>query len=192
MDAVEQICRPLKQIGIVGFFYQKTYSCGKIINFSSNSDWSRQFLLNLFLSKYPNKIITDYFYLKEGVSLSCLNEANVIWQEGKNYFGLGNVITIHEIRDTYIELVGFYSTSDNYNINSFYINNLDILEVIAQVVPLILIWPSPMIVIYETREGAGVFEKWLCNSWLIYSKPFLDCSLHVVTIEALRDTNSEP
>jgi len=127
-DEVVQICAPLQYIGIDGFIYIKRFSDGSFIDLSTKLEWSEYFLTRYLNEKYLNSDIQDHMLISKGVSLWELNPDNVIWQEGKQYFGYGNGVSICKDRGSYVDIFCFYTKASKQAANQFYINHMNILE----------------------------------------------------------------
>ena len=125
---IMELIQPLCPAGIVGLFYFRVYSNGTIINLASDINWTEFYFKKLLDAGYQNYDIDDQCFVSPSVSLWELNPANQIWQDGKNYFGYGNGVTLCEVHPNFREVISFYSTSDNHAMNHFYINKIDILR----------------------------------------------------------------
>ncbi len=125
---IQDICQPLKLMGIEGFIFMRHFHDGNFIDLSNNITWSEYFLTQYFNDKYPLDSIQNHICLTEGVSLWIANPDNLIWQEGEQHFNYGNGISITIIERNYKDIFCFYSRKDNYVINQFYINNLSVLK----------------------------------------------------------------
>lgn len=125
---MQEICEPLKLLGIVGFFYMRLYDDGSLTGLTSNPEWSDFFMTKFFTEGYEVCDIQDHIFVQDDISLWENNQHNIIWQEGKNYFNVGNGITITEKTKEYEEIFCFYSEVDNYIINQFYLRELPILK----------------------------------------------------------------
>jgi DNA-binding CsgD family transcriptional regulator len=115
-------------LGITGIFYARIYPDGSLINLASRPEWFKYYFNQLSLGRYPSKDISDQLFSHEGVSLWALNPDNQVWQEGAQYFGCGNGVSLSDQNDQARDLMGFYSTTTNHAINHFYINQADVLK----------------------------------------------------------------
>lgn len=128
---IKQICTPLHSLGILDFIYLRIYKAnGKFIDLSSNSDWSTLYFKKLYNHEYPENIVQKHTHILNisNIELWCFDEDNIIWAEAKEFFNLGNGITIVKENADYKEIYYFASHKTNYKINYFYLNNLDLLE----------------------------------------------------------------
>ncbi len=126
-SSVQQICAPLKELGICGFFYVRIYNDGTYINLSTHLDWTEFFMKNFLNGKYSNEAVSDHYFISQGISLWHLNKDNIIWHEGEEIFGLGNGISICNVHDDYHDLYCFHSVKGDERINEFYLKNIDLL-----------------------------------------------------------------
>lgn len=122
------IIQPLHNMGIIGTAYMRIYPDGTIVNLASCPNWTEFYYQRLFENAYQEKDIADHLHISEGISLWALNPNNQVWQDVKNKFGYGNGVTIIEDHDRFREIMAFYSTEKNDEINHFYINKMDSLK----------------------------------------------------------------
>lgn len=127
-DHIKEITKPLKSLGIIGFFYSRLFSDGTCINLSTSSEWTDYYFKKLMNGHYQSKDIADQLFSHPCVSLWSLNPHNTVWQDVQNHFGYGNGVSIFEENAQFRELTGFYSTTDNHEINHFYVNQIDTLK----------------------------------------------------------------
>lgn len=92
-DSAKNICAPLYQLGLKGFFYIKLYEDGTFVDVSTNLEWAEYHLRNFYSCKYS---ILDFKenYFTDGISLWELNKSNTIWLEGKEIFRVGNGLSM--------------------------------------------------------------------------------------------------
>jgi|688.fasta_scaffold366357_2 DNA-binding CsgD family transcriptional regulator len=130
LPSIQEICSPLKQLGIKHFFLCRTYySDNTHVNFSTDGHWTEYFFQGMYELKYEISEISDHLFLEDNkISLWEMNPQNRLWQEGKQLFQVGNGISIlSENTDTFVEKCCFYSDDTKVELNNFYINNIDIL-----------------------------------------------------------------
>ncbi len=128
LEQIKSITGPLQLLGIEGFFYMRIYPDNSLIDFTSEPQWGELFFHNLYNENYRTVDLYQHLCFKNNISLWAHNPHNTIWQEGKEYFNLGNGVSIFKQHSSYTNIYSFYSKSNNYKINNFYINNLDILD----------------------------------------------------------------
>lgn len=129
---ISQICQPLEILGITGFYYvRRAHDNSKVINLTTFVDWAEFYLKNLYQEKYSPDTIKDHLFTNEGISLWELNQQNLIWQEAKNCFNVGNGMVIYQNKKDYREIFCFHSTRENYAMNYFFVNNIDLLKKFA-------------------------------------------------------------
>jgi len=126
--AIKDICSPLEFLNIFGFIYIKRYIDGSFIDLSNQLEWSEFFLQNLFNCHYTIPDLQKHMLNERNTNLWLADPDNIIWQEGKKYFGFGNGISIVYNEEQYSEIFCFYSTANNYAINQFYFEQIDVLK----------------------------------------------------------------
>lgn len=127
-QSIQQICNPLKKMGIQGFIFIRHYQDGTFLDFSNQLEWSTYFLSRYLAKEYRPVDIKDHMFIEDGVSLWVLNSNNIIWQEGQQHFGFGNGISISQAYPHYQDVCCFYAAAKDSHMNKFYINNLDVLK----------------------------------------------------------------
>src|SRR5262249_11025095 len=97
---------------------------------SSNWASSEHFFKRFYSLQYKTKIIQKHMCLqgKMNIHLWCMDESNQMYMDAMKNFNVGNGITIEKDEDSYKEVYYFISTANNYGINNFYLENMDILE----------------------------------------------------------------
>ncbi len=123
---VDEICLPIKELGITFFVYLKNFNNGSQINFSNDSVWIENYYKlklykdNLF-ENHPCTYRTGVFVWRH------INDFQFVKYK-QNYSNGINGITIIESQTNDCEFFSFFgNTKDNCLIN-FYINNLSILK----------------------------------------------------------------
>lgn len=129
---IVEITKPLKSLGIIGFFYGRFYSDGTLINLSTSPEWTDYYFKKLYSGHYQQKDIADQLFSHPNASLWALNPNNEVWQDAQRDFEYGNGISLFEQHMQFREFTGFYSTSDNHAINHFYVNQLEVLKSFKQ------------------------------------------------------------
>jgi DNA-binding CsgD family transcriptional regulator len=129
---VAEIARPLESIGVIGLVYMRLYPDGSLINLAGRPNWTELYYKQVFAGNYNEKDMTDHLCFDEGASLWAMNQDNQVWQDIKNNFGYGNGITLYQQHELFKEMTMLYSQSENYAINHFYLNHLDILNQFKQ------------------------------------------------------------
>lgn len=128
-ETIKNVCSPLKHINITNFFFYRVYSDGTFIDFATNLDWTEFFLKKFYNCEYAANSISDLFFIENGISLWEMNPHNQIWRDGKNIFGAGNGITmVNSEQEAYLEIACFYARENDYYLNEYYLNNLDLLN----------------------------------------------------------------
>jgi len=95
---------------------------------SNQLEWSTFFLERYLSGEYEPQSVKDHIFITGDISLWTLNQDNVIWQEGIQYFNYGNGISIFLTKKNYTELFCFYAKKHSQFMNEFYISHLDVLK----------------------------------------------------------------
>jgi len=123
---INEICEPLKKIGITYVTYLKNFEDGSHINLSNSAQWIEHYYkfklyeTSLFRSKL-NNYNSRYFFWPTDSHLA-------VFKHGRNYFDSDNGITVIENADTYNEYFFFSGSRKNKWLKNLYVNNLDVLE----------------------------------------------------------------
>lgn len=126
-DIVE-ICKPLRAIGIQGFFYMRRYPDGSFIDLSNQLEWSTYFLNQFFELRYSAESMQNQCFFDKNVTLWAMNKNHAPWQEAEQIFGYGNGITISVPHKHFDELFCFYGKATHTWLNDFYITHFDLLK----------------------------------------------------------------
>lgn len=128
IDEVQQICEPLKLLGMNGFVYKRLYADGRYIDLATDPEWGDFYYKKLYEGHYQPTEIQDLHFHSEDISLWSLNQQNSIWKDAGDYFKHARGITLYEHHDQFSEAFCFYSDANNTRIDEFFINNLDLLK----------------------------------------------------------------
>lgn len=151
-ESVKSIAAPLQLLGIEGFFYMRIYPDNRILDLTTDLQWGELFFNNLYQEKYKPSDLYQHMCFTENVSLWVNNPQNLIWQEGKEYFNVGNGISIFKKHPEHTNIYSFYTKSNNHKINNFYVNNLDVLDNFIN---------------YFEERAATIIQKELQNSLIL-------------------------
>ncbi len=123
-EEAEQVCSPLKKLGIHYFLYVRAFDDQSRIQISTNNYWSEHFYEKKFykIGTFENLDVQSGLYLWS--SLPCQQ----IFCDLRNYFQIDHGITLAEKTNDGVEYFHFGSFVGNYEINNFYINNIDLLK----------------------------------------------------------------
>ena len=124
-NEVNDICRPLKDIGITYFNYLKIYKDGSRELLTTNAPWIDHFYKNaLYLTA---GVVDVEHLLPKGYFLwSELDLNDPAYSQGQESFNIDNGVSFLIKRDEITYLYIFASTKDNMHINNFYIRNVDL------------------------------------------------------------------
>lgn len=129
-ELVNQICASFfKKTGITHFEFARLYNDGRRIALCNNASWIDFFIKeknnhNLIIEN--SKISLHPKYLLWRASTDIYQSS--IFQIARESFNIDNGFTMAEYSSTYCDLYYFSSTRDNYNIQNFYLNNIDLLN----------------------------------------------------------------
>lgn len=101
-----------------------------MVNLGSNALWAEFYFLKLYGLHYKKEVMQEHnhFVNDSPIELWFLKESNEFWKDTRDNFNIGNGITIEKNGSHYKELFYFSAHKDNYDINNFYLNNLDLLN----------------------------------------------------------------
>lgn len=123
---IDEICSPIKKLGVTSFVYLKNFNDGSQINFSNDSIW----IENYYKFKlYENSLFENHpCTYRTGVFLwHHINYFQFV-RHKQNHSKFANGITIIENKSNSCEFFSFFGNiKDNWLIN-FYINNLSIFK----------------------------------------------------------------
>ena len=123
---INQICQPLKKIGITYFTYLKNFDDGFQINLSNSGPWLEHYY-KFKLYKHSLFEFSPTHY-QSGFFLWPAEHNSKAIEDGRKYFDSDNGITIIKNSQQYCEFYFFSGpVKDKWLIN-FYINNFDFLE----------------------------------------------------------------
>lgn len=127
-DSIRQICEPLKLIGIDDFFYMRVYNDETIIDFATHIDWGVHFFDKLQDNFYSKAEVNSHFHSSNQTTLWQDYPDNLIWKEGRDYFKVGNGLTIIRRSENYNESFSFFSKKTNNQTAETYIGHTELLE----------------------------------------------------------------
>jgi DNA-binding CsgD family transcriptional regulator len=122
-DEVNEICRPLKQLGITGYIFTRNFKDHTFIGLCTHRDWCEFFFEKFYSNAYDAKDMQDQVFINKQINLWIHNPMSQIWQDGARYFSIGNGITFADYNEDYVDRFYLYSDVSNYAINAFYLNN---------------------------------------------------------------------
>lgn len=119
---VEQICQPLKQLGIVFFCYDRCYFDGSHIRLSNDPNWMRVF----YDKRYHNTIAYDLPDKDGHVFWSCYQDA-ALFEDARNGFNIAKGVTLIERAQDSIHRYGFGTPVNHHGIDKICYQDLDLL-----------------------------------------------------------------
>lgn len=107
---MQEICSPLKFLGIHSFVYMKRYANGEFVDLFTDPLWAEFSLLRLFESEYKNDTLTHHFHcMSKDISLWNIDNNQPVWLEAKQHFGYHSGISINSPGENCQETFCFYS-----------------------------------------------------------------------------------
>ncbi|MDF1758877.1 MAG: helix-turn-helix transcriptional regulator [Legionellaceae bacterium] len=131
-NEVQAINNSLEFKGIIGLCYMRVYQDGSILNLASCSNWTDFYFKQLNNDVYSDADISDHLFIDDSISLWSLNPHNQVWRDVEDKFGYGNGVSLCCEHDDFREILAFYSTKNNHEINHLYINQTGYLRYIKQ------------------------------------------------------------
>lgn len=125
-EDIKAICKPLEKLGITFCTYIRIDENGKKIYLSNNGSWVEHY--------YQHKLYTSsLFEMNPGQYQSGYllwpSESNLaVFKHGVEYFNTANGITFIDKRNGMTEFYLFSGKASNIWLNTFYINNVDVLK----------------------------------------------------------------
>lgn len=123
---VDQICEPLKKLGVTYISYMKNFKNNKQIYLSNSSDWIKCYYDNaLYKSSLFNGDPTIY---SSGYYLWPPYSKKEVFSYGRDEFNSDNGITVIEKQKDFCEFFFFSGDTDNVGLTNLFINNIDLLK----------------------------------------------------------------
>lgn len=119
---IDQICAPIKKLGINYFSYVKSFKDGSHIRLSNNPHWTNHYYQN----KYYNVILHQIPKTNGHILWSCIDRYP-LFQDASEIYDVDNGIVIVEANDSVVERYFYGSTKENHKINEFYCYNINLL-----------------------------------------------------------------
>lgn len=119
---IEQICSPLKILGITYFSFVRSFKDGSHIRLSNHAQWTEHYytrgFYNVILKQVPNK--------DSNVLWSCIDRYPLFQEASEFNIDNGTVIVLSG--ENVVERYFFGSTRDNHQVNHIYIYKQDLLN----------------------------------------------------------------
>ena len=125
---ISDISKPLKNLGIEYFKHLRLYRDFSFIAVANDASWLQYFLDEAYYGLMPPP---------GQASIFLLGSDNLLWGSATGYsfhvalrdnFNIDNGVAVVKSNKTYVDIYVFASTTYNYMINQFYLNNIDLLE----------------------------------------------------------------
>ena len=126
-NEINEICSPLRNIGVTYFNYLKIYQDGSRDLLTNDAPWIEHFYKNA-LYQSPATIDIERLLPKGYFLWSELETNDSTYSQGRESFNIDNGISFVIKRNDAALLYIFASTRDNYKINNFYIRNVDLFK----------------------------------------------------------------
>lgn len=123
---ISQIARPLSRFGITYFNHKRIYQDGSHLSLATDAAWLEHFFKNAYYN--IGNFSSKYSTLDSGILLWNALPPDGVIKVAREDFNIDNGITIIDREQKYIDFYLFASNKDNYAINNFYLNNIDILK----------------------------------------------------------------
>lgn len=126
-STLDEICSPIKKLGINFFVYLKNFNDGSQINFSNDSLWIENYYK---LKLYKNSLFENHpCTYRTGILLwHHINYFQFVKYQQKNHSNRANGITIIESKSHGCEFFSFFGSVKDHWLINFYINNLSIFK----------------------------------------------------------------
>lgn len=121
---VAEISKPLQQFNIAGFNYKVNYFDGKMFSICTDQKWLEYYFDNQLYTHIPKNMLhicQNDFVLWDEL------ENNRIVESANSEFQISHIISIVRRHKDRIELFNFSADKNNDMMNTWYINNLDLL-----------------------------------------------------------------
>ncbi len=124
---IQQVCEPLKILGVTDFYYTRKYNDYSIIDLSTHAEWHQLFFSNLLSKKYQVKDVNSHLFTKTYLKpwSDCFD--TLIFQEGRQLFDVNNGITLYHKNEHFEEFCSFFSTKKD-NPSESYLAKVGIFE----------------------------------------------------------------
>lgn len=127
-EDINEICRPLRILGITSFDYVRTFDDGSKINLCNNAEWLKKYYSNRFYTlgnfeKDPKKYSL-------GHTLWHTMDDQQVFSYGREYYDIDHGITLKKPAEDgkSCEFYFFGGPRKNVFLEEFFINNIELLE----------------------------------------------------------------
>jgi len=198
---VNEICQPLFRNTHIDYFcYMKSYANGQMLHMTNNNHWLQHYINNHYyeISNFRKdpKAYSDNIILCTQMH----GPPTKIAQEAASHFKIKNVITLVEKHKDECEFYQFGSSKDDNDILSFYINNIELLQLfifyfkdkafrlIGQIEQKGILIPPIIVDEFVPTEDMSAFKKQLFENTKRFhlGKDFLDSYLTQKEVECIR------
>lgn len=124
---MQQLSQPLLPYGITTFTYSRIFKDGKRIYLCNNLEWLKHYICNNYFDEINH---LEHYIPAENIKVSTWDgfKMDRVFSALYHQFNLWNGFTIYEKHEDYIDYFDFASHKNNYQVNSFYLNNFVLLE----------------------------------------------------------------
>lgn len=122
---IDELCSPLKIIGVTKFTYLKRYKDKTEVYLSNNGEWIDYFYEN---ELYKSSVFWYTEQLRHTYHIWPPSDSYPIFEHSWNHFKSGRGVMLIEENKSYTEFFFFKSNSMEWPLVNSYINNLDILH----------------------------------------------------------------
>ncbi len=120
---VDQICKPLKKLGITYFSFVRSFKDGSHIRLANNPMWTQHY----YKKGFYNVVINQIRDADGNLLWSCIDRYP-LFQDASEHFNVDNGTVMVMSVDDVVERYFFGGTRDNTQVNYIYLNKLDLLK----------------------------------------------------------------
>lgn len=131
-DEVRQIAEPfLQQYNLNYFRYARLYNDNYRFSLCNHADWIEHYYQQEYFNlgkcdRHPSCYQSCYL-LWDGWDRNCQSYLRV-GKDAEDHFNLAHGLTIIDKQAEWCDIIEFTTTRENYRINNFYLNNIDLFE----------------------------------------------------------------
>lgn len=107
------ICFPLKELGVDGFFFMRFFNNGNFIDLSTDLKWTDHFFTRYFAEEYNFSTVQNHLAFDLNVDLWSLDQGNEFYHDAKQNFNIKDGISITYQHKKYRDVFCFYIKNTN-------------------------------------------------------------------------------